>query len=117
MNIKEIETRIEKIKKELLKIDGMRPGSLSEQYNVCGVENCKCKDEKNPQKHGPYFQLSFTRKGRSSSKFIRAPLVKKIKLETAQYKAFKDLMNEWIELATVRSDLEIKAKTEEKNKD
>jgi hypothetical protein len=34
MNIKEIETRIEKIKKELLKIDGMRPGSLSEQYNT-----------------------------------------------------------------------------------
>jgi hypothetical protein len=43
--------------------------------------------------------------------------VKKIKLETAQYKAFKELMNEWIELATERSDLEIKAKTEEKNKD
>jgi hypothetical protein len=116
MNLKEIEAKIKKIKLELSEIDAMRSGSLSEQYNICGVASCKCKDKKNPQKHGPYFQLSFTRQGKSSSKFIREPFVKKIKKETAQYKKFKELTNEWIALSNERSDLEIRTKTEEKDK-
>lgn len=116
MDLKEIEVKIKKIKQELFEIDAMRSGSLSEQYNVCGIENCKCKDKNNPKKHGPYFQLSFTRQGKSSSKFIREPFVKKIKKETAQYKKFKELTNQWIALANERSDLEIKLKTEKKTK-
>lgn len=111
MNIKEIRDRIEEVKSELFKIEKMRSGSLSEQYNVCGVAGCKCKDKKNPEKHGPYYQLSFTRNGRSSSKFIREPFVKKIKTEVKQYKRFKELMNEWIALANEQSDLEIKLKS------
>ena len=75
MTLREIEKKIEEIKRELSSIKRMRAGSLSQRYNVCGVKNCKCKasvatwlrwpldfggkDPKNPQKHGPYVQLSF----------------------------------------------------------
>lgn len=117
MELKEIENKIEKIKRELLKIEGMRPGSLSEQYNVCGVAKCKCKDKENPQKHGPYVQLSFTHQGKGGTKFIRKPFVKKIEKETGQYKKFKELTNQWIALAMERSDLEIKLKSEENEKE
>ena len=46
----------------------MKPDSINEQYNVCGSPNCKCKDKKNPQKHGPYYYLSFTFKGKICGK-------------------------------------------------
>jgi hypothetical protein len=117
MTLKEIGNKIEKIKQELLKINEMRPGSLSERYNVCGVKNCKCKDPKNPQKHGPYVQLSYVHQGKNSTKLIRKPFVKKIEKETAQYRKFKELMGQWIALAMERSDIEMKLKMEESNKD
>jgi len=41
-----------------------------EQYNVCGKPGCHCKDAKNPQKHGPYNQLSFTRRGQGGTRFV-----------------------------------------------
>jgi hypothetical protein len=116
MELKEIENKIEKIKQELLKIEGMRPGSLSERYNVCGVKKCRCKDQKNPQKHGPYMQLSFVHQGKNATKFIRAPFVRKIEKETDQYRKFKELTGQWIILAMERSDQEMRLKTEEKNK-
>ena len=116
MELKEIENRIEKIKKELLKIERMRPGSLSKQYSVCGVKNCRCKDPKKPQKHGPYFKLSYVNQGKGNTKFIREPFVKQIERETTQYKKFKELTAEWITLSMQRSDIEIKFKTDEKIK-
>lgn len=78
MELIEIGKKIEKIKQALLKFEGMRPGSLSERYNVCGVKKCRCKDPKNPQKHGPYVQLSFVHQGKNKTKFIREPFVRKI---------------------------------------
>ena len=68
--IQSLENRIEKIKRQLAQLGDLRPGSLSKQYNVCGNPNCKCKATP-PKKHGPYYQLSSTRKGKSRSKFVR----------------------------------------------
>lgn len=43
------------------------PGTVGEHYNVCGKTPCRCKDKDNPQKHGPYYQLSYNLKGKNSS--------------------------------------------------
>ena len=117
MEIKKLETRIEKIKHELLKIDGMRPGSLSERYNVCGVKKCRCKDPRNPQKHGPYLQLSFVHQGKNGTKFIQKRSLKKIEKELEQYKKFRELTNEWITLAMERSNIELKFENEKNDTD
>lgn len=47
------------------------PGTLGEYYNVCGKTPCRCKDKVNPQKHGPYYQLSYNLKGKNSSISIK----------------------------------------------
>jgi len=109
MQPKTIEKRIERIKEELRKIGEMRPGSLSRQYSVCAKDGCKCMDPVNPQKHGPYYQLSYVRKGKSTSRFIRPNFVKDIKRELANYKKFKGLINEWLELAIQQSTLKLEA--------
>ena len=99
MEEKKIENRIKKIKIELSEINEMRPGSLSKQFNVCGKANCSCKDPDNPQKHGPYYQLSYVHGGRSTSQFIKPEFVEKVEMQLANYKLFKKLTAEWVTLA------------------
>lgn len=107
MQEKEIEKRIIRIKKELQTIGEMRPGSLSKQYSACEKEGCKCVDPVNPQKHGPYYQLSYVRKGKSTTRFIRPQFVKDIQRQLVNYKKFKSLTNEWLQLAIEHSTLKL----------
>ncbi len=93
--ISSIENRIEKIKAELISLGEMHPGSISQQYNVCGVKNCRCKDKENPQKHGPYYQLSFTANGKSSSRFIKEENLAECKKQIDNYQRLKNLTAEW----------------------
>lgn len=83
--------KIEEIKKQLFELGPMLPGSISEQWNVCGTPGCKCKREKQPIKHGPYYQLSFSVKGKSSSFFIRKPDLAEAHKRIRQYKRFRQL--------------------------
>ena len=112
--LRQIEKRIFIIKTQLGNIGEMRPGSLSKQYNVCGSPGCKCKDPVNPQKHGPYFQLSYSRKGKSTSQFIRPDMVKDVKKQLGNYKKFKELIDLWIELALEHSKMKINLMKKEK---
>lgn len=105
--LKKIETKIQKIKDKLMDIDEMRPGSISKQYNVCGNPNCKCKDEKKPKKHGPYYQLSFVRKGKSSSQFIKKEFLQDSRKQTANFKKFKMLCDDWVDLALQHAKLKL----------
>ena len=88
------QSEIEEIKKELLGLGPMLPGSISEQWNVCGNPGCKCKNEKQPEKHGPYYQLSFSVNGRSSSFFVRKQDLAEARRRIQRYKRFKELNKE-----------------------
>ncbi len=77
----------------------MRPGSLSEQYNVCGNPTCRCKDPKNPQRHGPYYQISYSHKGRSTTEFVKPAMVAAARRQLRSYRRFKKLTEEWIDLS------------------
>ena len=72
---------------------------LSEQYNVCGRPACRCKDPKEPRKHGPYYQLSYVWRGKSSSRFVRPDQLAPMREKVANYKRFRELVNEWVDLA------------------
>jgi hypothetical protein len=99
MSIPEIEQRIEAIKRHLTRLGPMHPGSLSEQYNVCGKPRCRCKDTKKPRRHGPYYQLSFTSQGKSTSRFVRPERVAEIRRKVENYKRFRELVNKWVDLS------------------
>ena len=76
---------------ELLNEGPMIPGSIKKQWNVCGMPGCRCKNPENPQKHGPYFQLSFTLAGKSTSMFVREAEFSEISEQTERYREFKSL--------------------------
>src|ERR1039457_2955266 len=83
--IQQIEQRIDRIKKALLEIGPMRPGSLSRQY----------KDP--PHQAGAYWQISYTRRMKSRTEYVRREWVKEIRRQTATHKRFKRLVNQTFE--------------------
>lgn len=90
--------RIEHIKHELAGLGDLRPGALSEQYNTCRTPGCRCKADP-PQRHGPYHQLSYSRRGRSSTENIRPEHLPAVRAQIATYHKLRDLIDEWVDTA------------------
>ena len=92
----QIAKRIEKIKTDLATIDVMRPGSLTRQY-------------KDPQNQaGSYYQLSYTREMKSRTDYIPRNQVREVRRLIANYKRFKALTTEWVDLSIEQSRLTIR---------
>jgi len=83
--------RIRRIKDALSRLGPILPGSISTQWNVCGKPGCRCKHPKKPQKHGPYYQLSFTVDGKSSSLFVKKEDLKTLRDCAKRYQKFRAL--------------------------
>jgi Family of unknown function (DUF6788) len=79
-------------------------GGLSTQYNVFGTPGCRCKATP-PEKHGPYCQVSFTRKGKSRSKFVRKEDIPAVRRELKNNETMKKLVDRRIDMAIERSNL------------
>jgi len=91
--MQQIERRIEGIKKALLEIGPMRPGSLTRQY----------KDPK--QRTGAYWQISYTRQMKSRTEYVRREWVKDLRCQIATHQRFKRLVDQWIDLSITQSKL------------
>ena len=102
-----LQTQIAKIKNQLLLLGAMRPGTLSQQYTACQKPGCKCVDPIQPQKHGPFYKLSYTHGGKSTTQFIRPQFVPEVRKQLAAYKKFKALTQQWVTLALELSKLEL----------
>jgi hypothetical protein len=91
--MQQIERKIDRIKRTLLEIGPMRPGSLTRQY-------------KDPQHHaGAYWQISYTRRMKSRTEYVRRERVKELRRQIATHKRFKGLVDQWIDLSIERSRL------------
>ena len=87
----EEEKRIGQIMAKLEQLGPILPGSISEQWNVCGTAGCRCKDPDKPVKHGPYYQLSFTVGGKSSTMFVKKEDLAEARRCIKRYQQFKAL--------------------------
>ncbi len=68
-------------------------------------------------KHGPFYQLSYSHAGRSTTRFVRPGYVPQIKRELAAYKRFRQLTEKWVTLALTLSQLRLEqARREEDQK-
>ncbi len=98
--------RIEKVKGQLAALGDLRPGSLSTQYNVWARPDAAARQRRG-EKHGPYYHVSFMRKGKSSLKFVRKQDLAAVRRERKNYETMKTLVDRWIDLATERSNLRL----------
>lgn len=98
--LSKIDRKIEGIKKELLTLGEMRPGSLTRQAQV-----------RNGKKYS-YWQLSYTHKMRSRTNYVRPGLVKVTRRQVRAFKRFKVLVDAWVDLAIKHAQLSAKSKIE-----
>ncbi len=91
------EARIDSLKKQLLALGPMRPGSISKQY----------RDPKTKKR--AFYQISYTHQMRSRSEYVRPEHLAVLRQETAAFKRFKKLVNQWIDLALKASQLRVAA--------
>src|ERR1700680_2322578 len=106
-----LQRRIQSIKREIAALGDLRPGALSMQYNTCANPSCRCKADP-PLKHGPYPQVSFTWRGKSTSQFVREQDVEEVQTQLANYHRLRNLVDEWIDLALELSRLRLQQRRE-----
>jgi len=102
----ENEETFKSIMKKINKLGLMLPGKIGTQWNQCHTKGCRCMDEKNPKKHGPYNQLSFTFGGKSSTMNIKEADLRKARKCIENFKTFQELSKKLIRasIAEIRSD-------------
>ncbi len=91
--MKQIERRIARIKEELRTMGPMRPGSLTRQYRDPG------------NSAGAYWQISYTRRMKSRTEYVRREWVAEVRKQIATHKRFKRLIDRWIDLGIEHSQL------------
>jgi hypothetical protein len=95
--LEQIQKRIERIKTEIVAIDEMRPGSVSKQFKEPDL------------KRGAYYQLNYFTGGRSRTDYVAPAVLRDVRRQISNYKRFKALTAEWIELSIEQSRLKIKS--------
>ena len=86
-----IEKEIANIKKALVGLGEMHPGSLSQQSRAAG---------------NTYYQLSYTHQGKGHTKYIRPKDVAEVTQQIKNYHRFRSLVTKWVELAIELARLE-----------
>lgn len=70
---KNYQQKFEELKKRILDVGFVAEGSLVKRFLTCGNPSCRCHN--NPDKrHGPYFQMTWKRNGKTIAKFISPEL-------------------------------------------
>jgi hypothetical protein len=103
--VQDIDKKILRLKRQLVRIGPLHPGSLSLQHQACGKPGCKCMDPQNPRPHGPYSKLTYVYHGKFTCRFVRAGSLKEVTVLVAAFKTFRHLTDEWIALAIQRAQL------------
>jgi len=109
--LQQMEQRIAAIKAALVDLGALHPGSLSRQFNVCGKPACRCKDPRQPRRHGPYYQLNYVFRGKKTSLFIPRQQVAQLRAQLANYKTLRRSTDQWIGLAIHIAKMKRKLKT------
>jgi len=78
-----IEARISGIKKDLMELGRMHPGSLSKQKRTRG---------------GEYHQLSYSYGGKGYTKYVRPDDVPEVTRMLRNYRRFREFISRWVQL-------------------
>ncbi len=93
--LRHAEKRIERIKRELLALGPMRPGSVTRQYRLP------------KEKQRPFYQISYTHQMQSHTEYARPDNLPALRREIATFRRFRKLVDRWVDLALTASKLRI----------
>ena len=96
ITLETLDAQIRQTQQALAALGPMRPGTLSRQYR------------RPQQRHGAYYQLSYTFQMRSRTEYVRAEELAQVRREVAQYRRYKRLNAQWVALALQRAQLRVR---------
>lgn len=91
MSLSEAEKRFEMLKREILKLGFVRPGSLIRRFTPCGNPNCSCM-ARPPKLHGPYFQWTYKVAGKTKTLRLSQPQARLCEQWVHNHKRMKRLL-------------------------
>lgn len=103
--IAQLEKKREHLYRRISELGDFRRGSISESYRHCGKKNCACA-KPGHKGHGPQYLWTATIQGKREGKTLHlGPILQKYLEETDQYREFKRLCKELIEVNERLCDL------------
>ena len=94
--LQQLETKRERLKNELAQVGDLRPGSLVGRFRKCGKVSCA---QPASEAHGPSWSLTRAVEGKTVTKVIPpGSAVEQTKAQIAEYRRFRKLVKELIEL-------------------
>jgi hypothetical protein len=98
-SVTELEAEIAAIRRQLMALGPIHPGSVSLQYQVCGNPACRCMRAQTPERHGPYPKLVYVHRARNVCRFVRADCIEALSPRLAAFKEFRKLIDRWVALS------------------
>ena len=98
--LRRTEKQIEGVKRELLALGPMRPGSITRQYRLP------------KERKRPFYQISYTHRMKSRSEYLRPENLAAVRRETANFRKFRKLVDRWVDLALQLSQLKTRHGTQ-----
>lgn len=107
--LQDLTEKRDRLKQEMMQIEEMRQGSLSESYRKCGKCTCHCAREGDPG-HGPFYVL--TRKDDSQKtvgKAIPVRFVEIAKDQIKEYHHFRELSKALLKISEQICDFKFRS--------
>lgn len=95
--------KFEALKREVLQLDFVRPGSLVRRFMPCGNPSCRCMSRP-PQLHGPYYQWSHKVAGRTVTLRLSAEQAKVCRQWVSNHKRLRRLVRQMERLSLKETD-------------
>jgi len=108
-SLETLQKRRNELLSELASIGDLRPGSLVERYRKCGKPNCHCASESGGG-HGPSWSLTRQVAGKTVTRVIPVDALDEVREQIAEYRRFRDLGAELIEVSAQLCDARLRAK-------
>ena len=105
--MEDLEEKRKRVRERLVEVGDMRQGSLIERYVKCGKVNCRCAKEK-AYGHGPSFTVTKAIKGKTITRVIPKQAVELTKAQIAQFREFRRLSQEFLEVNEEICDAKLK---------
>jgi hypothetical protein len=105
-----------KLQVALSQLDDLRPGSLVPRFRKCGKPSCHCAKPDSPG-HGPSYSLTREVEGKTVTKIIPSSAVEQTQQQIAEYKRFRDLARDFVEVSEKVCDAQLHAATDSADRD
>ena len=97
-------------------MDDFRPGSLVDRFRKCGKPTCHCAKPDSPG-HGPSYSLTREVASKTVTKIIPPSAVEQTRRQIAEYKRFRELTRDFVEVSEKVCDAQLHAAADSASRD